>query len=119
MNAENPRELRELPAWFAGLSGVAAVVVPAAASAAATKALSTVPGPFGLRLGLVDLQGPSAELSSVQRRDGLVGFAGVRHFHKCEAARATGFAVSDEVDLFHRSVFLEDVAQFGFGGAVG
>jgi len=76
---------KKLPARFARLACVATVVVAtAAAPATTTEALSATLWPIGLWLGLVDGQGSSAQVGSVQNRDRLIGLTGVRHFHKAE-----------------------------------
>ena len=108
-----------LPAWFPGLTGVPAIVVFPAAASAATKSLSSAAGPVGLGLRLIDLQRASPQFGSVQRGDGFIGLAGVRHFNKCEAPRATGFPVGHDADLFDSAMRLENVAQLGLGCAVG
>jgi hypothetical protein len=95
---------------------VATVVI---ASATTTSKPTATPGPFCLGLGLVDLQGASAEISSVQRQNGFIGLVGAGHFYKGEAARTTGFTVGHHAYLFDRAVGLEKGAQFGFRGAVG
>src|SRR6266850_8151518 len=111
---------QKLPARFARLARVAAVVVAtAAAPTTATKALSTTPWPIGLWFGLVDGQGSSAQIGSIQGCDRLVGLTGVRHFHKAETARTTRLPVGHKSDFLHGAVRLENVAQFGFCCAVG
>src|SRR5215470_6829832 len=74
---------KNLPARFARLAWMAAIVVaPAAASTA--KTMASAPGTFRLRFGLVDGQRPSAQICAVERRDSLVGFTGIGHFHEPE-----------------------------------
>src|SRR6266545_3426588 len=114
------QEFERLPARFARLARVATVVVAtAAAPATTTEALSTALWPIGLWLGLVDGQGSSAQVGSVQNRDRLIGLTGIRHFHKAETARTTRLPVGHQSDFLHGPVRLENVAQFGFGCAMG
>jgi hypothetical protein len=119
------QEIEKLPARLAWLTGLAAIVIASATSAATvpTKALSaaTAAGtwPVGLGLGFVDGQGASTEFSSVQSGDGFLGFAGVGHFHKAEATGAASFAVGHDTDFFHFSVSLENGAQLCLGCIVG
>jgi hypothetical protein len=92
---ENPAG--NLPARFAGLTGVSLVVIASASTttAAAAKPLSAALGPVSLWLRLVDGQGAAPQLCSVQCRNSLLGLSGIGHFHKPEAARPPSFPVSD------------------------
>ena len=62
---------KRLPARFARLPRMAAIVVaPAAASTA--KTMASAPRTFGFRFGLVDGQSASTKIGTVERRDSLV-----------------------------------------------
>jgi hypothetical protein len=103
----------KLPARFARLPGIPAIVVPSAPPAPAAKAptpASTPAWPIRLRLSLVDGQWPSAKVGSVQCRDRLIGFSRISHFYKRETARAPGISVRHQAHLFHRTVRLENTA---------
>jgi hypothetical protein len=99
------------------LTGVALIIIaPSAATALASTALSSSTTPEAsptaawtvrLGLGLIDLQSPSAQISAVQRCNGLLGFAGVGHLNKRKAAGAPGFAIGDQADLVNRAVGFE------------
>src|SRR5262245_2156760 len=95
----------------------AIVVAPSAAPTA--KTMASAPGTFRFRFGLVNRQRPSAQVSSVERRDCLLGFTGIGHFHEPKPAGAARIPVGHQGDLFHRTVYLEETSQFGFGSAVG
>jgi hypothetical protein len=93
-------------------SAASATAKAAPTSATTAKASSTTPaaGTVRLRLRLINLQSASLEFGSVQRGDGLLGFAGISHFHERKATRAAGFPIRDHADLFHGSVGLEKAA---------
>jgi hypothetical protein len=95
----------------------AIIVAPPSASTA--KTMASAPRTFGLRFGLVDGQGSSAEIRPIESRDSLVGFTGIGHFHEPEPTRASSIPVGHERDLFDRTVRLKEISQFGFGCAVG
>jgi hypothetical protein len=119
-----------LPAWFARLAGVALVVIASTASAAGTATAagtstartSTATGSAGTAVGfgtrLVDIQCAAAEFFSVQRCNGFLGFAGIRHFDKCKSPRTAGVTIGDQADLIDFAVRLKQRAQFRFRGAV-
>jgi hypothetical protein len=109
---------KKLPARFARLTRVATVVV-APTAAPTAKALAATSWPIGLWPGLVDGQSAATEFSPVQGCRCLIGFTGIRHFYKGEAARAAGFPVRHQADFFHCAVRLENGSQLGFGRAVG
>jgi hypothetical protein len=94
----------------------AIVIAPTATSAAKTPAATT--GTFRLRFGLVDGQRPSAQICAVKRRDSLVGFTGIGHFHETEPTGAASIPVGYECDLFNRTVCFEQISQLGFCCAV-
>jgi hypothetical protein len=119
-----------LPAWFARLAGVALVVIASTASAAGTATAagtstartSTATGSAGTAVGfgtrLVDIQCAAAEFFSVQRCNGFLGFAGIRHFDKCKSPRTAGVTIGDQADLIDFAVRLKQGTQFRFRGAV-
>src|SRR5208282_4082950 len=114
-----PGKPEELPARFAGLTRMAAVVITPTSPSPAAKPLATSPWPVGFGFGLVDRQRPSPQFTSVQRSDRLIGFTGIGHFHKCETPRAARLPVSHDADLFDCAVCLECSAQLRLGCAVG
>jgi hypothetical protein len=83
----------------------AATIAPI--STAATAALD-----FGTRF--VHVQGASANLSAVQRRNGFLSIFPTGHFDEAEAARAPGIPVGHDADAVHLSVYLEKLPQFVF-----
>jgi hypothetical protein len=93
------------------------VIAPAAASTAKTMAFTS--WTLGLGFGLVDGQRSSAHIGSIERRDRLVGFTGIRHFDERETTRASRIPIGHKCDFFHGPVHLEDVSQLSFGCAVG
>src|ERR1700678_2877864 len=97
--------VQPLPAWFARLSCVALVIVAITASAA-SEALSTTTAAAARRIRLrssfVDLQRASAHLLPIQSDDSLVGFSGVGHLDKSEAAGAAGLTVGHDTYFFAR-----------------
>jgi hypothetical protein len=109
--------MEKLPARFAWLAWVATIVVAPASATATAKALAATAAAWavGLWLGLIDGQGASTQIGSVQRGDRLIGFAGVGHFYEREASRAAGIPVGNEGDFFDCAVRLENISQFSFG----
>jgi hypothetical protein len=98
------------------------VIAPtAAASAAKTLPSTTTAASRAIRLwlGLVDGQGASPQIGSVERCDGLVGFTSISHFYKPKPTGLARISVGDEGNFFDRTVWLEDISQLGFGCAVG
>src|SRR6478672_11113645 len=98
------------------------VVAPTSATATTKPSATTTAAALGtirLRLGLIDGQGSSTKIGSVQCGNCFIGCTGIGHFHEPETPRAPGFAVRYKGDFFHGAVRFEDVTQFGFGGAVG
>src|SRR6266536_3073476 len=103
------QKTRKLPARFARLACVPLIVVATASPAStATKtfctASATAPGLVRLRLCFVDLQRASTQFCSVQCRNRLVGFSGIRHFHESKSTCASCFPISHDADFFHRTV---------------
>src|SRR2546430_15871886 len=99
---------RKLPARFARLACMTAIVI--APATAAAKALAAAFWPVSLGLGFVDGQRSSAQIGSVQGRDGLIGLAGIRHLHKTETAGAACLPVRYEGDFFHSAVRLKSIS---------
>jgi hypothetical protein len=114
-----PQNLPARLAWLARMSLV--IIASASPTTTAAKPLSAAAalGAVCFRFRLVDGQRASAQLRSIQCRNGLLGLAGIGHFHKPETARPPGFPVSNDTHFFHRSVRLEQRAQFRFRRAVG
>src|SRR5215471_2513271 len=108
-----PCAFNKLPARFARLPWMAAIVVsPTTASTAKTIA----PTPWTLRLGfgLVDSQCPSTQIGSIQGRDRFVGFTGIGHFDEPETAGAARIPIGHDCDLFDYAMRLEDISQLRF-----
>jgi hypothetical protein len=93
---------KKLPARFARLPWMAAMVVATAASA--SKTIASASRAIGLRFCLVDGQGSSAQISSVERRDRFVSFGGIGHFDKSETTGLARFPVGHESDFLNWSV---------------
>jgi hypothetical protein len=112
---------KNLPARFARLPRMAAMVVaPTAASATKTlAAAATTPGPIGLWFGLVDGQRSSAQVGSVEGRDSFIGFTGIAHFDKPETTGAPRIPIGYECDFFDRAMCFEDTSQIRFSCTVG
>jgi hypothetical protein len=93
-----------------------------ASSTASTGAPATTAGSAGTAVGLgsrfIDIQGASAQLFSIESRDGFFGLRGVGHFYKRESSRASGVAVGDQADLINFAVWLKQGSQLCFRGAV-
>src|SRR6185369_14920074 len=62
----------------------------------------------------VDVECPSADLRTIERRDGFLPIFCTGHFYEAKAARAAGITVSHNADAVHLSVRLEHLAQFFF-----
>ena len=77
--------MRDLP----GFAAAAPAVVAAISAAAATVAPSTA-GMLGFWTCFVDVESASAYLRSVQCSNGFFSVFVAGHFHKAEAARASG-----------------------------
>jgi hypothetical protein len=107
----------ELPARFARLPWMTAIIIAPTTATTATKTLAsasttaTAPGTVSFGLGLIDGQGPSAQIGPIERSDRLVGLVGIGHFDEAEAAGATRIPIGDERDLFYRAMCLEDIPQ--------
>jgi hypothetical protein len=89
----------ELPAGLAPLPGSAAAFATEASSSA-----RAAPAPFALGPGLVDVELSAAHIGPVESRNGAVRRGGIRHFHECEAAGASGIPVGDQVDTLDCSM---------------
>src|SRR5579864_4692042 len=107
-----------LPAGFTRLACVAPVIVAPASTTPPTESRATL-RPFGLGLCLVHLHGASTQIATVQRDDGFVGFAGVRHLDEREAACAAGLAVGYDAYFLDIAMFLKHGAQFRLRRGVG
>src|SRR5882762_6577562 len=105
-----------LPARIARLPGVPAIIVAASAITASATAASGTPkaasaraaaAAFLFRARLVDLHRTAPQITAIQGRDGLVGCAGIRHFHTRERARAPGITIRYNADSLDCAVRLE------------
>ncbi len=90
----------------ATISAVAATAASASVAAATTSA--------ALRLGasFVDVDGASADLGAVERRDGFLAVLVAGHFHETEAAGAAGIAIGHDAYAVYLSVTLKQLPQF-------
>jgi hypothetical protein len=121
--------MRVLPARFARLArGFAIILVrkfllataaaPASAIAATvstTTASSVRAAGFGLGPRFIDLQISTAEILAVESRDGFGGFIVIWHFDETEAASASGFAVSSNMDARELAERLKERAKIRRG----
>ena len=118
MNAQ-PRRQTEYPDL--GQAGEALITIPAAAttpvSAAAASTISTATPAataLNLRTRFVYIQSASANLSAVQRCNGLLSVFRTCHLDETEATRATGIPISHDADAVHLAMYLEKFSQFVF-----
>ena len=78
-----------------------AVATTTTATAAATASV----------LGLVHLDIPSGKVIAVEGANRILCGAALRHLHKCEAARASGFAVRDHGYGIYGAVSTEEFSE--------
>jgi hypothetical protein len=79
--------------------------LPGSAAAFAAEATArAAPAPFALGPGLIDVKLSPAHVGPVESRNGAVRRGGIRHFHECEAARAPGIPVGDQIDALDCSM---------------
>src|SRR5271169_2212024 len=83
---------------------------------AATSAATTSADAFCLGPRFVDVDGASADLCAVQRRDRLLAVLAAGHLDEAEAARTSGVAVRHDAHPVHLPVRLKRLAQFVFVG---
>src|SRR5262249_24519658 len=88
-----------------------------AAAVAAPSTGATAARPLFAGLGLVDGQGPAADILAVEGGDGLL--APLAHLHEAEAPRAAGVPVADDLGAGDRAVRREQLAQVVGGGLEG
>jgi hypothetical protein len=100
-------------------TGTSATTARTATTAAGSTAATEPAAALGLGTGLVDVEGAATEFFSVQGRNRLLRFSGIRHFDESKSARSAGVPVSDNTYLIDFSVGLKQRAQLGFGCAVG
>jgi hypothetical protein len=96
------------------ISTAAPTPVSAAAPTTIATAASASTAALNLRTRFIDVQGPPADLSAVQRRYGLFSVFRARHLHEAESARAPGVPVGHNADPVHLPVYLEKLSQFIF-----
>jgi len=123
---------KQLPARFAGLTSHFAVILVGKSLATATTAAASIAtaapiaagvpsratsrsarAAAGFRLGarFVDLKIATAEVFSVERRDGFSGFRVVYHLDEAEAARFARLAIGSDVNARKLSEGFEQGAQ--------
>jgi hypothetical protein len=91
----------ELPAWFAALPRSCT----AATSASSAKAAATPTTPaLDFRARLVDIQGTTGQVDSVQRRDGSVRFSGIHHFDEGKSPGPSSITIGHQADPFHSAI---------------
>src|SRR5215831_8159878 len=104
-----------LPARFARLASVTTIVVlPPSASALASTAETAI---IGLRAGLVNVEGTSAELLAIQGSDGLLRFPVVAHLYEAKSARASGLAICNHGHTVNVAEWLKQLAKIILRGA--
>jgi hypothetical protein len=96
------------------IPATAPTAVPGSASPAISPPPTTASAALDLRTRFIHIQRSSADLSAVQRCNGLLSVFCTRHLHEAEASRAPGIAVSHNADAVNLSVYLEELAQFVF-----
>jgi hypothetical protein len=101
--------LKRLPARFALTPDWGAVILPVPAAVPAGET------PLAPRACFIHCQGATVEVLAVQIGDRTIRFLGIRHFDECEAARATGVTIRDQVDLQNLSETLEGRPQTVLG----
>jgi hypothetical protein len=63
------------------------------------------------RLRFINRNGPAGKLLALESRNGSFGRLAIRHFHKAKATRTPSFTVGNDVDLFHNTILLEELAE--------
>src|SRR6185312_3831305 len=122
MSAVRGPAWRALPARPAVTAAVTARATTAAtgpaikATTAAGAAKTTATAAFRLRASFIDVHGASAQLGSVQLRDGGVGGLPVAHFHERETARLSALAIGDDVNAVDCAELAERGFQIGLCG---
>jgi hypothetical protein len=86
-----------------------ALVLPLATTVAAESAA------IFFRPGLVHIQRPAIEFSTIQAGNGSVGFGSHTHFHEPEASGASGVPVGYNVHTVNRAVFFKHGSDRIFG----
>ena len=86
----------------------------AAAAAAISASSASASAALDLWTRFIHIQGASANLRAVQRRDGLLSVFRTRHLHEAETTRAPGIPVGHDADPVHLPMDLEQLAQFVF-----
>src|ERR1700686_470075 len=74
------------------------------------------PGALQTRSSFVDPRRTASHFPAVQASHSLGSFVVIRHFHKCETARASGFAIVDHGNVLNLAEGREEVSQIGFRG---
>jgi hypothetical protein len=96
------------------IASAATAATTTVSTAAPTAVTTTTAAAFHLRTGFVNVDRASAELGTVERRDGFFTVFAAAHFDEAEAARTTRVAVGHDAYAVHLSVRLERLAQFVF-----
>jgi len=93
------------------------VSTPVAPTISATPAAvpATAARVLGLGTRFVHVEGASANLRTVQGRDGFFAILVAGHFHEAEAARSARVTVGHNADPIHLPEGLEHLPQFVFG----
>jgi len=105
---------RSLIAITSATTAPVSAPVSAAAAATISTAASSASAALDLLTRFIHIQGASANLRAVQRRDGLLSVFRTRHLHEAEAPRAPGIPVGHDADPVHLPMDLEQLAKFVF-----
>jgi hypothetical protein len=89
------------------------------ASAPAKTWSTSAARPVGFRLGFIDDQSASSEAGTIQRCYGFFPFFIAGYLHESKSTGAPCIAIGHHAYSFNVSVWLEELAQFRFAGAVG
>lgn len=69
------------------------------------------------RLGFIDRERTASKLGPLKSCNGRLGRLAVRHLHKAKTARATGFTIRHNLNLFHLAIRFEELAEILSRGA--
>src|SRR5438067_9463254 len=93
--------------------------LPASTVTRAASAGRSIPSSSTLhfRASFIHVDRSTAQLRAVQCRDRFLAVRGVRHFHECESARASGVAISHHRNAIHIAELSEKLTQIVLAGA--
>jgi hypothetical protein len=96
------------------ITSATTATMSAAAAAAISASSASASAALDLWTRFIHIQGASANLRAVQRRDGLLSVFRTRHLHEAETTRAPGITVGHDADPVHLPMDLEELTQFVF-----